>query len=178
MTDTLIQVDLTQAATENEDASDVGDVDLSTEHYLSGPGGKGAEPGDLLVVDLHDIGAKADSLWGFNGFFSKQNGGGFLTDYFPSAQKSIWDFEGMFTKSRHNPRPGQGARPAGSPAQGGEGRHRQGLSLPRARCTLRRPRPGQASAPATGTGGGRVGRGGRKCAGGRLSLSDELLKRK
>jgi len=142
MTDTLIQVDLTQAATENEnvhnrwhpdipmacwvkpgddfiletydwtggaiknddDASDVRDVDLSTVHYLSGPVGvKGAEPGDLLVVDLLDIGAKADSLWGFNGFFSKQNGGGFLTDYFPSAQKSIWDFEGMFTKSRHIP---------------------------------------------------------------------------
>jgi formamidase len=53
-------------------------------HYLSGPVGvKGAEPGDLLVVDLLDIGAKQDSLWGFNGFFSKKNGGGFLTDHFP-----------------------------------------------------------------------------------------------
>ena len=142
MTDTLIKVDLNQAATDNEnvhnrwhpdipmacwvkpgddfiletydwtggaiknddDASDVRDVDLSTVHYLSGPVGvKGAEPGDLLVVDLLDIGAKAESQWGFNGFFSKQNGGGFLTDYFPSAQKSIWDFEGMFTRSRHIP---------------------------------------------------------------------------
>ncbi|MBC7201618.1 MAG: acetamidase/formamidase family protein, partial [Pseudomonas balearica] len=28
---------------------------------------------------------------------------GFLTDHFPEAQKSIWDFEGMFTKSRHVP---------------------------------------------------------------------------
>ena len=44
-----------------------------------------------------DIGARDDSQWGFNGFFSKQNSGGFLTDYFPLAQKSIWDFNGMFT---------------------------------------------------------------------------------
>ena len=66
---------------------------------VSGPVGvKGAEPGDLLVVDLLDIGAKPDSLWGFNGFFSKKNGGGFLTDHFPQAQKSIWDFHGMFTQ--------------------------------------------------------------------------------
>jgi formamidase len=66
-------------------------------------GVKGAEPGDLLVVDLLDIGAKQDSLWGFNGFFSKKNGGGFLTEHFPQAQKSIWDIHGMFTSSRHVP---------------------------------------------------------------------------
>jgi len=88
----------------NDSADDVRDIDLSTVHYLSGPVGiKGAEPGDLLVVDLLDIGAKPDSLWGFNGFFSKKNGGGFLTDHFPQAQKSIWDFHGMFTSSRHVP---------------------------------------------------------------------------
>ena len=73
-------------------------------HFLSGPiGVKGVEPGDLLVVDLLDIGAKKDSEWGFNGFFSKKNGGGFLTDHFPQAQKSIWDFKGMYTTSRHVP---------------------------------------------------------------------------
>ena len=88
----------------NDSADDVRDIDLSTVHYLSGPVGvKGAEPGDLLVVDLLDIGAKQDSLWGFNGFFSKKNGGGFLTEHFPLAQKSIWDIEGMFTRSRHVP---------------------------------------------------------------------------
>jgi len=88
----------------NDDASDVRDVELPQVHYLSGPiGVKGAEPGDLLVVDILDIGAKEEMQWGFNGFFSKKNGGGFLTDYFPEAQKSIWDFEGMFTKSRHVP---------------------------------------------------------------------------
>ncbi|MCF4166400.1 acetamidase/formamidase family protein [Zavarzinia compransoris] len=88
----------------DDDASDVRDVDLTTVHFLSGPiGVEGAEPGDLLVVDFLDIGAKPDSLWGFNGFFSKNNGGGFLTEHFPSAQKSIWDFHGMFTTSRHVP---------------------------------------------------------------------------
>jgi formamidase len=88
----------------NDDAADVRDVELPQVHFLTGPiGVKGAEPGDLLVVDILDIGAKPDSLWGFNGFFSKNNGGGFLTEHFPSAQKSIWDFEGMFTRSRHVP---------------------------------------------------------------------------
>ncbi len=88
----------------DDDASDVRDVDLSQVHFLSGPVGvEGAEPGDLLVVEILDIGAFPDEQWGFNGFFSKQNGGGFLTDHFPQAQKSIWDFEGMFTKSRHIP---------------------------------------------------------------------------
>ncbi|RJE78975.1 formamidase [Paracoccus sp. JM45] len=88
----------------NDDASDVRDVELEQVHYLSGPiGVKGAEPGDLLVVDILDIGAKEEMNWGFNGFFSKKNGGGFLTDHFPEAQKSIWDFDGMFTKSRHIP---------------------------------------------------------------------------
>ena len=44
-----------------------------------------------------------ESQWGFNGFFSKKNGGGFLTDHFPLAQKSIWDFKGLYTSSRHVP---------------------------------------------------------------------------
>lgn len=88
----------------NDDASDVRDVDLTQVHFLSGPiGVEGAEPGDLLVVDILDIGAFDESLWGFNGFFSKKNGGGFLTEHFPEAQKSIWDIKGMFTSSRHVP---------------------------------------------------------------------------
>ena len=88
----------------NDDASDVRDVDLSQVHFLSGPiKVEGAEPGDLLEVDILDIGAFPDSQWGFNGFFSKKNGGGLLTDRFPEAQKSIWDFNGMMTSSRHVP---------------------------------------------------------------------------
>ena len=89
---------------DDDNAADVRDVDLSQVHFLSGPVGvEGAEPGDLLLVDILDIGAFSDSLWGFNGFFSKKNGGGFLTDHFPEAQKSIWNINGMFTKSRHVP---------------------------------------------------------------------------
>ncbi|MCH9672798.1 MAG: acetamidase/formamidase family protein [Gammaproteobacteria bacterium] len=88
----------------DDDAADVRDVELEQVHYLSGPiGVKGAQPGDVLVCEILDIGAKEESLWGFNGFFSKQNGGGFLTEHFPEAQKSIWDFHGMFTQSRHVP---------------------------------------------------------------------------
>ncbi len=88
----------------NDSADDVRDIDLTIVHFLSGPiGVEGAEPGDLLVVDLLDVGALPDSLWGFNGFFSKKNGGGFLTDHFPLAQKSIWDISGLYTHSRHVP---------------------------------------------------------------------------
>ena len=42
----------------NDSANDVRDVDLSQTHMLSGPiGVEGAEPGDLLVVDILDLGA-------------------------------------------------------------------------------------------------------------------------
>ncbi|GAB7522908.1 formamidase [Paraburkholderia sp. 2C] len=97
--------DWTGGFIKNDDsADDVRDIDLSIVHFLSGPVGvRGAEPGDLLVVDLLDVGARPDSQWGFNGFFSKTNGGGFLTDHFPNAQKSIWDFHGLYTSSRHVP---------------------------------------------------------------------------
>jgi formamidase len=80
-------------------------VDLSKVHYLSGPVGvKGAEPGDLLVVDILDAGPMPDQLWGFNGIFARENGGGFLTEHFPEARKSIWDFHGIYTSSRHIPK--------------------------------------------------------------------------
>lgn len=88
----------------NDSAEDVRDVDLTQVHFLTGPVEiEGAEPGDLIVVDILDIGTFEEMPWGFNGFFSRNNGGGFLTDHFPDAQKSIWDFEGMFTRSRHIP---------------------------------------------------------------------------
>jgi hypothetical protein len=50
--------DWTGGQIENDDsANDVRDVDLTKVHYLSGPFGvEGAEPGDLLVVDLLDLG--------------------------------------------------------------------------------------------------------------------------
>ena len=41
----------------DDDASDIKDVDLTKVHYLSGPiGVKGAEPGDLMVVEILDVG--------------------------------------------------------------------------------------------------------------------------
>ena len=46
----------------NESADDVRDIDLSIVHFLSGPiGVHGAEPGDLLVVDILDIGILPES---------------------------------------------------------------------------------------------------------------------
>jgi formamidase len=88
----------------NDSANDVDVVNLTKVHYLSGPVGvEGAEPGDLLVVDILEIGALPDSEWGFTGIFSKTNGGGFLVDHYPDARKAIWDFHGIYTSSRHIP---------------------------------------------------------------------------
>ena len=90
---------------DNDSANDVRDVDLTQVHYLSGPiGVEGAEAGDLMVVEILDVGTFDDSQWGFNGLFSKQNGGGFLTDHYPDARKSIWDFHGIYATSRHIPK--------------------------------------------------------------------------
>lgn len=88
----------------NDDSSDIRDVDLNRVHVLSGPiYVNGAEPGDLLIVDILDIGAFAHSEWGYNGIFARENGGSFLVDYFPEAYKSIWDFHGIYATSRHIP---------------------------------------------------------------------------
>ncbi|MEV6859953.1 formamidase [Streptosporangium subroseum] len=95
----------------NDSANDVRDVDLSQTHMLSGPiGVEGAEPGDLLVVDILDLGPVPQQTgdvsgqgWGYTGVFAKANGGGFLTDYFPDAYKAVWDFHGIYATSRHLP---------------------------------------------------------------------------
>lgn len=88
----------------NDDPSDIRNVDLERVHALSGPVHiNGAEPGDLLVVDILDIGTFQEQPWGFGGIFAKENGGGLLVDHFPEANKSIWDFKGIFTSSRHIP---------------------------------------------------------------------------
>lgn len=99
-------VDWTGGQITNDDsATDIKDVDLTKVHYLSGPiKVEGAQPGDLLVVDILDIGALPDSEWGFTGLFDRENGGGFLTDHYPDARKACWDFHGIYTSSRHIPR--------------------------------------------------------------------------
>ncbi|MFC6837669.1 formamidase [Halomarina ordinaria] len=90
---------------DDDNANDVRDVELQQVHYLAGPiEVEGAEPGDLLVVDLLDIGVLNERWeYGFTGIFSQQNGGGFLTDHFPDAGKAIWDLHGTETTSRHIP---------------------------------------------------------------------------
>ncbi|MCD2195275.1 acetamidase/formamidase family protein [Actinomycetospora endophytica] len=97
----------------NDSANDVRDVDLTHAHMLSGPiGVEGAEPGDLLVVDILDLGPcqapqeygdAPGQGWGYTGIFAKTNGGGFLTDFYPDSAKAIWDFRGQVATSRHLP---------------------------------------------------------------------------
>lgn len=88
----------------NDNPDDIRDVDLTVVHVLSGPiWVNGAQPGDILVVDILDIGALQGDEWGFTGIFAKENGGGFLTDHYPKAAKAIWDFQGIYTSSRQIP---------------------------------------------------------------------------
>jgi formamidase len=92
-------------------AEDVRRADLGPVHPLTGPiYVEGAEPGDLLVIDILDLGPVPQQVgpspgqgWGYTGIFSKVNGGGFLTDRFPDAYKAIWDFSGQACTSRHIP---------------------------------------------------------------------------
>jgi len=89
---------------DDDSATDIKVVDLTKVHYLSGPiGVEGAEPGDLLVVDILDVGVLKDSQWGFTGIFAKENGGGFLTEHYPEARKACWGFSGIYANSRHIP---------------------------------------------------------------------------
>ena len=86
---------------DDDSATDIKVVDLSQVHYLSGPiGVEGAEPGDLLQVDILDVGVLPSSHWGFTGIFAKENGGGFLTNHYPEARKAVWDFSGIYANSR------------------------------------------------------------------------------
>ncbi|MDD9206166.1 acetamidase/formamidase family protein [Georgenia sp. 10Sc9-8] len=100
-------------AIRNDDsADDIRDAPVSKVHALSGPFAiEGAEPGDLLIVDILDVGPipqedsgpLAGQGWGYTGIFAKQNGGSFLVDQFPDAYKAIWDFSGQTATSRHVP---------------------------------------------------------------------------
>ena len=68
-----------------------------------------AEPGDLLVVELLDIGPLQGYEWGYTAIFTPENGSSFLPDHFKEAHKAIWHFEGRYCHSRHIP----GVRVAG-----------------------------------------------------------------
>lgn len=70
----------------NDSADDVKNVDLTQVHYLSGPFEiETAEPGDVLLVEIHDVQPFDDHPWGFTGIFDKANGGGFLDEHYPEA---------------------------------------------------------------------------------------------
>ena len=100
-------------AIKNDDsADDVRNAPLPGVHVLSGPFHvEGAEPGDLLIVDILEIdacdqedeGPLSGMGWGYTGVFATTNGGGFLTERFPDAYKVIWDFTGDVATSRHIP---------------------------------------------------------------------------
>jgi len=96
-------LDWTGGQLSNDDsANDIRDMELDPNHHLSGPFGvEGAEPGDMLVVDILDLGPFPDHEWGYTGIFDQENGGGFLTDHFPEARKTIWDLDGVMASSRH-----------------------------------------------------------------------------
>ncbi len=100
-------------AIKNDDsAQDIRDAPMTKVHALSGPVGiDGAEPGDLLIVDVLDVGPipqedsgpLAGQGWGYTGIFAKRNGGSFLVEQFPDAYKAVWDFRGEVATSRHVP---------------------------------------------------------------------------
>lgn len=73
----------------DDNADDIRNVDLTQIHYLSGPIAiEGAEPGDLLVVDILDVRPHEEQPWGFTGVFEKTNGGGlFATEFDSHAAK-------------------------------------------------------------------------------------------
>nr|XP_017216637.1 PREDICTED: formamidase-like [Daucus carota subsp. sativus] len=97
------------AIKDNNSATDVKYADLSTGHYLSGPirvvdkEGTPAKPGDLLAVEICNLGPLLGDEWGYTAIFDRENGGGFLTDHFPCATKAIWYFEGIYAYSPHIP---------------------------------------------------------------------------
>jgi formamidase len=86
------------AIVNDDSADDILNAPLLTVHKLSGLFAvEGARPGDLLIVDILDVGPipqedsgpLAGQGWGYTGIFARNNGGGFLTEQFPDAYKAI-----------------------------------------------------------------------------------------
>lgn len=70
----------------NDSADDMKNCDLTKIHYLTGPFDiEGAEPGDVLLVEIQDVQPMQEQPWGFTGVFDKSNGGGFLDEIYPKA---------------------------------------------------------------------------------------------
>ncbi|MGE2835125.1 formamidase [Mycobacterium sp. SMC-4] len=103
-----------------ESADDILNAPFHQGHKLSGPFAvEGAKPGDLLVVDIVDIGPTTEGesgplpgeSWGYTGIFARRHGGGFLQEEFPDAYKAIWEFADGHATSRHLPGVRIGAAP-------------------------------------------------------------------
>uniref|UniRef100_A0A0E0C848 dCMP deaminase n=1 Tax=Oryza meridionalis TaxID=40149 RepID=A0A0E0C848_9ORYZ len=61
---------------------------------------------DIKFLDLTiicNLGPLPGDEWGYTAIFERENGGGFLTDHFPSARKAIWYFEGIYAYSPQIP---------------------------------------------------------------------------
>ncbi|XP_057417657.1 uncharacterized protein LOC130711901 [Lotus japonicus] len=97
------------AITKNPTADDVKYLDCSVVHNLTGPirvvdkDGIPAKAGDLLAVEICNLGPLPGDEWGFTATHDRENGGSFLTDHFPYATKAIWYFEGIYAHSPQIP---------------------------------------------------------------------------
>ncbi|RDI70485.1 acetamidase/formamidase family protein [Halopelagius longus] len=71
---------------------DLVNVDLDPVHPLTGPVRvEGAEPGDVLAVELLDFEHKG---WGFTGFLPGEMGLGLLPEEFEEGGLHVWEFDG------------------------------------------------------------------------------------
>jgi formamidase len=86
---------------DDDSLGDVESIDLSRTHPLAGPVSvRGAEPGDLLVVDLLEL----SPLSGVGYSCVIPQIGGILRDVFPGGFKSVWYMRGnAYAESRHVP---------------------------------------------------------------------------
>ncbi len=86
---------------DNDNTNDVSTMDLTRVHPLAGPVAvRGAEPGDLLVVDLLEL----SPLSGVGYSCIIPEIGGILRDIYPEAYKSVWYMRGnVYAESRHIP---------------------------------------------------------------------------
>ncbi|WVR04526.1 hypothetical protein IAU60_001530 [Kwoniella sp. DSM 27419] len=87
----------------DDDANDVVHLDHDSDHHLSGPFFvPGARPGDVLEVEILDVQPFADHNWGY---CVTAPGLGSLDHETVETKvtKSIWDFYGNETTSRHIP---------------------------------------------------------------------------
>ncbi|KAJ4951476.1 hypothetical protein NE237_028308 [Protea cynaroides] len=97
------------AVGDNDTAHDLNAANISAVHYLSGPirvldkDGMPAKAGDLLAVEICNLGPLPGSEWGYTASLDRDRGGSFLTDHFPCATKAIWYFEGIYAHSPQIP---------------------------------------------------------------------------